>query len=214
MSDIIIPDNGGRFGHRGGRRGPTPQHQRQEPAPILAASFPVDGPLADFHIQRHKEKIAKCPGDCGFDLYPMKIHSSKDLGERYQEGPNAGCLVNELYGQTLFMVDTGIKTYCPPGSYGRIVSRSSSIEALHGAIVIDGTIDSGYIGWLYVRILCHTSNFDSTGRAIMDAIFQKRALAQLIPTPCIAAVLQKVDMSGATTPRGEKGFGSTDLPVI
>jgi dUTP pyrophosphatase len=96
-------------------------------------------------------------------------------------------------------VRTGLSVAIPQGSYGRIAPRSG-LAVKHGIDVLAGVVDSDYRGELICVLINHGDS---------DFLIQKNdRVAQLIiekistPEPEWAESL-------ATTPRGDKGFGSS-----
>lgn len=98
-------------------------------------------------------------------------------------------------------VQLGIAIEFPPGWWGRIVGRSSTFRQL-GCLVIEGIIDEGYRGDLYVGV--RNLNFDRT--VILN---RGDRIAQLLlhRTPPEVDVVQVEELSMSA--RGANGFGST-----
>ncbi len=98
-------------------------------------------------------------------------------------------------------ISTGIAISLPPGTYGRIASRSS-LSKVNGVEVGAGVIDQDYRGELLVNLFNHGS---STFK-----VFKGDRIAQLIITPILTPPVVLVDDLDATT-RGIGGFGSTGI---
>ena len=95
-------------------------------------------------------------------------------------------------------IDTGVHVEIPKGYVGFIKSKSG-LMVKYG-LTADGTIDSGYVGSIRVKLLNHTSKpyFFKAGEKI----------AQLVLLPIITPDLEVVD-SLEDTDRGSNGFGSS-----
>lgn len=97
-------------------------------------------------------------------------------------------------------IHTGTRVKIPSGYFGRLVSRSSSVNK--GIEVIDGTIDAGYTGELV--IFCRTDNPSSYEKG--------DRLAQLLILPVVEVeMLPVMELVVGNGERGEKGFGSTGV---
>jgi dUTP pyrophosphatase len=97
------------------------------------------------------------------------------------------------------LVRTGLSVEIPPGTYGRVASRSSL--ALDGLEVGAGVIDSDYRGEIMVLLRNFTNN--------SIELQAGSKIAQLIITPlyqCLPIEAQEL----SDTARGMGGFGSTD----
>lgn len=95
-------------------------------------------------------------------------------------------------------IDTGVHVEIPKGYVGFIKSKSG-LMVKHG-LTADGTIDSGYVGSIRVKLFNHTSTS-----------YEFKAgekIAQLVLLPIITPDLEVVD-SLEETERGDGGFGST-----
>lgn len=159
---------------------------------IPAVHLQVWGDRAAYHTVRHAKKIQKCQLDCGIDLYPYKI-GDVSFTDSWSE----------------VVCHTGIHAAFPPGTFGRIVARSSSFKTLSGGMVVDGTIDAGYTGELFVIIRCLRADYEAVSLSIRSCIDMEKALSQMIVTPFYTPVFiapQGMMMTG----RGSDGFGSTD----
>ena len=117
----------------------------------------------------------------GYDLYSLKEYKIPPLN--------------------IALVDTGIGTKFPPGTYGRIASRSGLV--LHNSItVLGGVVDPDYTGNLKVLLY----NF---GNKIFDVKTGDR-IAQLILEKYTVSPVTTVNEI-ASTKRNVKGFGSTGV---
>lgn len=126
--------------------------------------------------------------DAGLDLYtPVDV-----AVERCKWTPSEGLTVGSA------TIDTGVHVEIPKGYVGFIKSKSG-LMVKHG-LTADGTIDSGYVGSIRVKLFNHTSHtyFFEAGDKI----------AQLVLLPIITPDLEVVD-SLEDTERGDGGFGST-----
>ena len=172
--------------------------------PLMMAGVGIGGLRAEYHELRYNDKIVKCPGDCGIDLFPC------DIKKVEQKGPLA-----------VYLVSTGVHILLPSGAYGRIVSRSSTIDKLNGGWVIDGTIDAGYTGEYFIRVAAHgkvdMTTVPWTGPIddeIRICIAKGQALAQVIIAPFFVPHLQTVNVARIGSPRGDAGFGSTAVKEV
>ena len=121
------------------------------------------------------------PGDAGYDLYvsqtvTIEPHTFKD-------------------------VHTGIAVAMPPGIWGRITGRSSTIRK-YGLQVQEGVIDCGFRGELYTAIWNHTDK-PVTVEAGMR-------LAQIIFYDVKSLKWKEVTELPESN-RGPKGFGSSGV---
>ena len=100
------------------------------------------------------------------------------------------------------IISTGIKMSIPKGFYGQISPRSGL--ALKNAVVaFNGTIDSGYLGIVYVLLF----NFSSE-----DFLVEKgNRIAQKIFKRCQNVSFSIVDYLKFDSERGVKAFGSSGL---
>jgi len=149
------------------------------------------GPNKDLHISKYALKLAKNPSDAGVDLYPHRIMSTE-----------------KIPGWVRYMVGTGVFMHFPKGRFGRIIHRSSSFLKLSGGLVQDGTIDSGYIGELFVVVIALAEHQTMITAGIEKCISGEVALAQVIVSPFVKPHF--VEEEVFVTPRGKDGFGSTD----
>ena len=126
--------------------------------------------------------------DAGLDLYtPIDVEVS-----RCRWIPTEGLIVGSA------TIDTGVHIEIPKGYVGFIKSKSG-LMVNHG-LTADGTIDSGYVGSIRVKLFNHTS--------ISYEFRAGEKIAQLVLLPIITPDLEVVD-SLDSTDRGENGFGST-----
>lgn len=121
------------------------------------------------------------PNDAGFDLF---VNEECDI--------HAGCFRD---------VHLGIALEFPPGWWGRIVGRSSTFRKL-GLLVIEGIIDEGFRGELFVGV--RNLNHDgavrlSPGDRICQLILHR--------TPPVMEFEGVAEL--APSERGTNGFGST-----
>jgi dUTPase len=165
----------------------------------------VKGPFADYHKQRHIEKMLMHPSDAGIDMFPMEVTKSHCI-ER-----DAGTAAAHCSTQWMFHISTGVHMVMPVGFYGRITGRSSSIQKLFGADVIESTMDAGYSGIWEVRIKCHYQDRRRVEAAINRCITGRMAIAQCIPTPVAKPIFTDWDQDYVDAcGRGDKAYGSTD----
>lgn len=96
---------------------------------------------------------------------------------------------------------TGLRIELPPGYWGRITGRSSTMRR-RGLLVNEGIIDNGYRGELYVYV----RNLNGH-----DAVIEPGdRLAQLIVHTLQRPEVLEVERL-AESDRGDKGFGSSGL---
>ena len=126
--------------------------------------------------------------DAGLDLYtPNDV-----IVSRCRWIPTEGITLGSA------TIDTGVHVEIPKGYVGFIKSKSG-LMVNHG-LTADGTIDSGYVGSIRVKLFNHTSTS-----------YEFKAgekIAQLVLLPIITPDLEVVD-SLEDTDRGSGGFGST-----
>lgn len=101
-------------------------------------------------------------------------------------------------------VDTGVVVEIPKGHYGKIDARSG-LALNNGIIVLAGVIDSDYRGTIRVILYNPTKQqcFIPSGKAMAQLL--------IIPIPEVTLV-QVAEEELTQTVRGERGFGSSDLP--
>lgn len=97
--------------------------------------------------------------------------------------------------------DTGVHIELPPGTYGRLESKSG-LNIHYDIVCLGGTIDEGYTGSIRVKL------YNLGKKPYMIRKGQK--IIQLTIIQCVRPELEIVDRLEETE-RGEKGFGSTGL---
>lgn len=97
--------------------------------------------------------------------------------------------------------DTGVHIELPPGTYGRLESKSG-LNINYDIVCLGGTIDEGYTGSIRVKL------YNLGKKPYMIRKGQK--IIQLTIIPCVRPELEIVDRLEETE-RGEKGFGSSGL---
>ena len=113
----------------------------------------------------------------------------------------------DLYSREYFTIypgegvdfDTGVCIELPPGTFGKIESRSG-LNVRYGIVSCGGIIDQGYTGSIVVKLYnlsCRAYQFKAGDR-----------IAQLIIQPYIYVDLEEVDEL-TDTDRGSKGMGSS-----
>jgi dUTP pyrophosphatase len=98
-------------------------------------------------------------------------------------------------------IPLGIAIEIPIGFVGMICDRSSM--ALKGVKTLGGIIDAGYRGEI-ATILTNVTSQPITLTA-------KTKIAQMLIMPILLSPIVKVDLL-SDSQRGDKGFGSTDIP--
>jgi dUTP pyrophosphatase len=96
-------------------------------------------------------------------------------------------------------VKTGIAIAMPPGWWGRIIGRSSTLRK-HGLIVNEGVIDAGFRGELFTGVFNPTDEY--------KVIQRGERLAQLLFLP-VPDVHWSERAELPPSERGENGFGSS-----
>lgn len=122
--------------------------------------------------------------DAGYDLYSpidIVIPGSHTKGVR-----------------SSVVIDTGVHIAIPAGYVGDVKSKSGLM--VNHDIITDGTVDSGYIGSIRVKLF----NLGRTPYHIKAG----QKIAQLVIKQIITPDLKQVDKMEATE-RGSGGFGST-----
>ena len=100
------------------------------------------------------------------------------------------------------LVSTGIKILIPKGFYGQIFPRSG-LALMNGIMAFNGTIDSGYLGIVYVLLFNFLTN---------DFLAEKgNRIAQIIFRRCENVSFLKVENLTFHSERDVKGFGSSGL---
>jgi dUTPase len=136
-------------------------------------------------------QMPSMPGDVGYNLPSSENHFWIDC---------QGDVVS---------IRTGIRMRLNENVYARIVTRSSAADK--GFHVLEGTIDCGYTGELFIRAIVMKSRV---------SIGVGESIAQVIFTPVVHPLLENVThvpeksnpIHCARTHRGTRGFGSTDMP--
>ena len=156
-------------------------------------------------------KLAKA-GDVGYDL-PTVINA-KDSNHRPKVHPHRDYYVSytgvdgklphvDIPAHGHAELYTGIRVKLPENCWGNIRSRSSTGWKKHLNVYF-GTIDTGYVGPLF--ILIHNPNAEPV------RVYEGERLAQLILIPKYTPSVIKVT-SLPTTERGDTGFGSSNSTV-
>lgn len=125
-------------------------------------------------------------GDSGADLHTYLPKDERADGKTIFPGERA-------------LLATGIRIKMAEGVWGRIVHRSST-EKKTRLRVVEGTIDNGYTGPLFVQV--------SNDNTYPISIKHGDRLAQLILHPVVQGMFYQVHKLGETD-RGQNGFGST-----
>ena len=107
----------------------------------------------------------------------------------------------EVLPDSRAVISTGLQMQIPKGYYGQI-SPQSGLALKNGIVTFNGTVDSGYLGVVYVLLF----NFSSE-----DFLVEKgNRIAQMIFKKC-----ENVSFSFGNlffdSERGVKGFGSSGL---
>ena len=100
------------------------------------------------------------------------------------------------------LVSTGFKISIPKGFYGQIFP-SSGMALMNGIMAFNGTIDSGYLGIVYVLLFNFSTN---------DFLVEKgNRIAQIIFKRCENLSFLEFENLTFDSERGVKGFGSSGL---
>lgn len=127
-------------------------------------------------------------GDAGIDLHAILDSDDRALGKMIYPGERV-------------LFNSGLRLGLPEGYWGRIVHRSST-ERRHRLRVIEGTIDTGFLGPIFTQV--------ANDNSFPIAVSHGDRLAQFILMPLIQGDFQEVDLAGlGTTDRNAKGFGSS-----
>lgn len=126
-------------------------------------------------------------GDAGFDLSVWLPESDRKDGKK-------------IFPYERALLDTGLHFGLPEGYWGSIQHRSST-EKKHRLRVVQGTIDQGYTGRIYVQI-ANDNSFPIT-------INHGDRLAQMILHRIVRPESFEIVESLDATARGSNGFGST-----
>lgn len=97
--------------------------------------------------------------------------------------------------------DTGVHIELPPGTYGRLESKSG-LNINFDIVCLGGTIDEGYTGSIRVKL------YNLGKKPYMIRKGQK--IVQMVIVPCVKPEMELVDRL-EDTERGTGGFGSTGL---
>jgi len=159
---------------------------------IFSKNINIWGSTRDVHLLMYSNKLQKNPEDAGVDLYPERIIET-----------------SKVPGWIRYTVGTGVHMHFPKSVFGRIIHRSSSFAKLNGGFVQDGTIDSGYIGELFVIVNALAEHQTLVTAGIEKCISTRVALAQIIACPFIKPKFELKEIF--KTGRGKDGFGSTDV---
>ena len=107
----------------------------------------------------------------------------------------------EVFSNSRAVISTGLKMKIPKGYYGQISPRSG-LALKNGLVAFSGTVDSGYLGIVYVLLF----NFSSE-----DFLVEKgNRIAQMIFKKC-ENVSFSLEYLSFDSERGVKGFGSSGL---
>ena len=98
------------------------------------------------------------------------------------------------------LVNTKIRFDIPKGFYGEIKPRSG-LAIKNGVLAFNGTVDSGYSGFVYVIIF----NFSDEAFTIEKG----NRIAQIIFKKCLSVDFNFCDQVSSNTDRGVAGFGSS-----
>ena len=99
------------------------------------------------------------------------------------------------------LISTGLKMQIPKGFYGQISPRSG-IALRNGVVAFSGTVDSGYLGIVYVLLF----NFSSENFLVEKG----NRIAQMIFKKCENVSFSFENLT-FDSERGVKGFGSSGL---
>ena len=100
------------------------------------------------------------------------------------------------------LVNSKIRFEIPKGFYGEIKARSG-LSIKKGIVAFNGTIDSGYSGFVYI-IVFNFSNEDYT-------IEKGDRIAQIIFHKCYSVIFNVLDKVSSISDRGNSGFGSSGV---
>ena len=99
-------------------------------------------------------------------------------------------------------INTNIRFDIPKGFYGEIKSRSG-LALKNGVIAFNGTVDSGYLGFVFV-IIFNNSDVDFN-------INKGNRIAQIIFKKCHSVSFKYWEQVSVISDRGVKGFGSSGV---
>lgn len=106
-----------------------------------------------------------------------------------------------IHGRGSYTIDTGVHIELPPGTYGKIESKSG-LNVNHGIVSCGGVIDEGYTGSIAVKLYKLSRGPYTFKRG--------EKIAQLIIQPCLYESVEIGEIN-LDTERGDDGFGSTGL---
>lgn len=104
-------------------------------------------------------------------------------------------------------VPCGIRIELPPGYFGRITGRSSTIRK-RKLLVNEGIIDTGFRGELFAAVWNMSNDPWVPGRDNATEVKRGDRIAQLLVHRVADLVLERADVLSRSE-RGENGFGST-----
>ena len=107
----------------------------------------------------------------------------------------------EVLPNSRALISTGLKMQIPKGFYGQISPRSG-IALRNGVVAFSGTVDSGYLGIVYVLLF----NFSSKNFLVEKG----NRIAQMIFKKCENVSFSFENLT-FDSERGVKGFGSSGL---
>ena len=99
-------------------------------------------------------------------------------------------------------INTNIRLDIPKGFYGEIKSRSG-LAINNGIIAFNGTVDAGYLGFVFV-IIFNNSDIDFN-------IKKGNRIAQIIFKKCHSVSFKYCEQVSVISDRGVKGFGSSGV---
>jgi dUTP pyrophosphatase len=150
-----------------------------EPTPTLNKFLQVQ---RSEEAKKHPLPFPKKAEDVGYDMYTVRDFTIPHSMEHPVDVP------------------TEIKVKLPSGHWALVINRSSTARKL-GIDVVNGVIDTGYVGELFA--CC----WNRTGQDIK--VEKGTRLAQFVVLPSITPDIIEVDKLPETE-RGETGFGSTN----
>lgn len=155
----------------------------------------IFGLKADYHVNRHKQKMSACPFDAGFDLYVTRVEPK----------------IEYLGKIVVISVSTAMHLVFGVNTFGLLLERSSTMTKLMGARVKTGVIDAGYTGEIIIQVVCHEDQEFVTLESIKVCANSETSFAQILPQQAFVPVFQPVDPTKLPIKgRGSNGFGSTD----
>lgn len=120
------------------------------------------------------------PSDAGFDLYASET------------------IIVPSHG--IVTVPTGIALYIPVGFYGKVVSRSGN-TIKRGFIIVEGTIDAGYVGMIGAMV------YNTTDKDICIGVGERIAQIIIHSLPIVEGLEEADELS--LSDRGTNGYGSS-----